>query len=57
MAQGVNKASMRRWLIAMAVTSSAVMEGLDASAVNVSLPRIAGSLSSTVDEATWVLTS
>lgn len=48
---------MRRWLIAMAVTSSAVMEGLDASAVNVSLPRIAGSLSSTVDEATWVLTS
>jgi len=33
------------------------MEVLDTSVVNVSLPHIAGSLSSTVDEATWVLTS
>jgi DHA2 family multidrug resistance protein len=47
----------RRWLIAVAVMSSAVMEVLDTSVVNVSLPHIAGSLSSTVDEATWVLTS
>ncbi|MFY9912515.1 MAG: DHA2 family efflux MFS transporter permease subunit [Candidatus Sulfotelmatobacter sp.] len=37
--------------------SSAVMEVLDTSVVNVSLPHIAGSLSSSVDEATWVLTS
>jgi MFS transporter, DHA2 family, multidrug resistance protein len=37
--------------------SSAIMEVLDTSVVNVSLPHIAGSLSSTVDEATWVLTS
>jgi len=37
--------------------SSAVMEVLDTSVVNVSLPHIAGNLSSTVDEATWVLTS
>ena len=37
--------------------SSAVMEVLDTSVVNVSLPHIAGSLSATVDEATWVLTS
>ena len=49
--------SARRWLIAIAVMSSAVMEVLDTSVVNVSLPHIAGSLSSTVDEATWVLTS
>ncbi len=37
--------------------SSAIMEVLDTSVVNVSLPHIAGSLSATVDEATWVLTS
>ncbi len=37
--------------------SSAVMEVLDTSVVNVSLPHIAGSLSSSTDEATWVLTS
>jgi DHA2 family multidrug resistance protein len=37
--------------------SSAVMEVLDTSVVNVSLPHIAGNLSASVDEATWVLTS
>jgi DHA2 family multidrug resistance protein len=37
--------------------SSAVLEVLDTSVVNVSLPHIAGSLSATVDESTWVLTS
>jgi DHA2 family multidrug resistance protein len=47
----------RRWLVAIAVMSSAIMEVLDTSVVNVSLPHIAGSLSSTTDEATWVLTS
>jgi DHA2 family multidrug resistance protein len=46
-----------RWMTAIAVMSSAVMQVLDTSVVNVSLPHIAGSLSSTVDEATWVLTS
>jgi len=46
-----------RWIIAIAVMSSAVLEVLDTSVVNVSLPHIAGSLSSTVEEATWVLTS
>src|SRR5437867_351331 len=33
------------------------MEVLDTTVVNVSLPHIAGSLSVTIDEATWVLTS
>src|SRR5208283_4720967 len=47
----------RRWLVAIAVMSSATMEVLDTSVVNVSLPHIAGNLSATVDEATWVLTS
>jgi DHA2 family multidrug resistance protein len=46
-----------RWLVVFAVMSSAVMEVLDTSVVNVSLPHMAGSLSATVDEATWVLTS
>ena len=49
--------SRERWIIAIAVLSSAIMEVLDTSVVNVSLPHIAGSLSSSVDEATWVLTS
>lgn len=47
----------RRNLVAIAVLSSAVMEVLDTSVVNVSLPHIAGSLSATTEEATWVLTS
>ncbi|HEY7790529.1 MAG TPA: MFS transporter, partial [Vicinamibacterales bacterium] len=48
---------VNKWIVAIAVMSSAVMEVLDTSVVNVSLPHIAGSLSSTIDEATWVLTS
>ncbi len=45
------------WLIAVAVTLAAFMEVLDTTIVNVSLPHIAGSLSSSVDDATWTLTS
>jgi DHA2 family multidrug resistance protein len=45
------------WLIAIAVMSSTFMEVLDTTVVNVSLPHIAGSLSTSNDEATWTLTS
>ena len=45
------------WVITIAVMISTFMEVLDTTVVNVSLPHIAGSLSATVDEATWVLTS
>jgi MFS transporter, DHA2 family, multidrug resistance protein len=45
------------WLIAVLVTSAAFMEILDTTIVNVSLPHIAGSLSTTYDDATWTLTS
>src|SRR5712691_11178676 len=45
------------WLIAVAVMSSTFMEVLDTTVVNVSLPHIAGNLSASTDEATWVLTS
>src|SRR5512140_24802 len=46
-----------RWLPAIAVMSTAAMEMLDTSVVNVSLRHIAGSMSATVDETTWILTS
>src|SRR6266446_169710 len=45
------------WIIAISVMLSTFMEVLDTTVVNVSLPHIAGSLSATIDEATWVLTS
>jgi MFS transporter, DHA2 family, multidrug resistance protein len=45
------------WLIATAVMAATFMEILDTSVANVSLPHIAGNLSVTTDESTWVLTS
>jgi MFS transporter, DHA2 family, multidrug resistance protein len=45
------------WLIAATVMLATFMEVLDTSIANVSLPHIAGSLSASVDESTWVLTS
>ena len=45
------------WLVAVAVMFATFMEVLDTTVVNVSLPHIAGSLSATIDEATWGLTS
>src|SRR6059058_3360634 len=45
------------WIIAISVMFATFMEVLDTTVVNVSLPHIAGSLSSTIDEATWALTS
>ena len=45
------------WIIAVAVMLATFMEVLDTSIAAVSLPYIAGSLSATNDEATWVLTS
>jgi DHA2 family multidrug resistance protein len=44
-------------LIAATVMLATFMEVLDTSIANVSLPHIAGSLSASVDESTWVLTS
>src|SRR6202046_524043 len=45
------------WAIAITVTLATFMEVLDTSIANVALPHIAGSLSASVDESTWVLTS
>jgi MFS transporter, DHA2 family, multidrug resistance protein len=45
------------WLIAFSVMLATFMETLDTSIANVSLPHIAGNLSASTDEATWVITS
>src|SRR5271165_2125538 len=45
------------WIVAIAVMFATFMEVLDTTVVNVSLPHIAGSLSASVDEASWALTS
>ena len=45
------------WLTAVAVMFGTFMVVLDTTVVNVSLSHIAGSLSSSVEESTWVLTS
>jgi DHA2 family multidrug resistance protein len=44
-------------LIAVSVMLGTFMEVLDTSVANVALPHIAGSLSATPEQATWVLTS
>ena len=56
-AEQVWKPKHNPWVIALTVTLATFMEVLDTSIANVSLPHIAGSLSATQDEATWVLTS
>ena len=45
------------WLVALTVSMATFMEVLDTSIANVALPHIAGNLSASTDEATWVLTS
>ncbi len=45
------------WIVATAVMFATFMEVLDTTVVNVSLPHIAGTLSASVDEASWALTS
>jgi DHA2 family multidrug resistance protein len=45
------------WAIAGTVMLATFMEVLDTSVANVALPHIAGNLSASVDESTWVLTA
>jgi MFS transporter, DHA2 family, multidrug resistance protein len=56
-AQATWQPAFNPWLVAIVVTLAAFMEILDTTIVNVALPHIAGSLSSSSDEATWALTS
>jgi DHA2 family multidrug resistance protein len=46
-----------KWLIAISVMLGTVLEVLDTSIVNVSLPHMQGAFSASIDEITWVLTS
>jgi DHA2 family multidrug resistance protein len=50
-------AGVNPWLIATSVMLATFMEVLDTAIASVALPYIAGSLSASNDEATWVLTS
>ena len=54
MSQGDGSA---KWLIAASVMMGTILEVLDTSIVNVSLPHMQGSFSASIDEITWVLTS
>jgi DHA2 family multidrug resistance protein len=47
----------RKWIIAVSVMLGTVLEVLDSSIVNVSLPHMQGSFSASVDEIAWVVTS
>jgi DHA2 family multidrug resistance protein len=49
--------SANLWIIALSVMLPTVMEVLDTTMANVALPHMAGNLSASQDEATWVLTS
>jgi MFS transporter, DHA2 family, multidrug resistance protein len=48
---------VNRWIIAISVMLATFMEVLDTTVVNVSLPHVAGTMSASVNEATWTLTS
>ncbi|CAM5221400.1 DHA2 family multidrug resistance protein OS=Castellaniella defragrans OX=75697 GN=HNR28_000470 PE=4 SV=1 [Castellaniella defragrans] len=50
--QGVNKA-----MLTLSIMLATVMQTLDSTIANVALPHMAGSLSATQDQVTWVLTS
>src|SRR5208282_2839098 len=50
-------AKVNPWLIAAAVVLPTFMEVLDSTIVSVALPHIAGNLSASSSEATWVQTS
>ncbi len=55
--QEAQNAGVNPWLIAISVMLATFMEVLDTAIATVALPYIAGSLSASTDEATWVLTS
>src|SRR5487761_2608892 len=49
--------SARKWVIAFSVMLGTILEVLDSSIVNVSLPHMQGSFSASIDEIAWVVTS
>lgn len=51
------KPAANPWIVAVSVMLATFMEVLDTAIVAVALPHIRGSLSASISEATWVLTS
>ena len=47
---------VNKWLITLSVMSGTVMAVLDSSIVNVALPSMSGTLGSSIEEITWVVT-
>ncbi|MEW6387505.1 MAG: DHA2 family efflux MFS transporter permease subunit [Thermodesulfobacteriota bacterium] len=52
-----NPPEVNKWVITIAVMAGTFMEIIDTTVVNVALPHVAGSLASSVDETTWILTA
>jgi MFS transporter, DHA2 family, multidrug resistance protein len=48
---------LRRWLITICTMTATVMQALDTTIANVALPYMQGSLSASLDQINWVLTS
>jgi DHA2 family multidrug resistance protein len=48
---------MNKWIVAITVMLPTLIEIIDTSVVNVSLDNIRGSLSASIDESTWIITS
>lgn len=47
----------RRWLVTSCTMTATIMQALDSTVANVSLPYMQGSLSASLDQINWVLTS
>jgi DHA2 family multidrug resistance protein len=56
-ASGGSPREVNPWIVAISVMFGTFMVVLDTTVVNVSLPYIAGSLSASIEESTWALTS
>src|SRR5262249_55818760 len=51
------RANMRRTLVTVCAMSATIMQALDTTIANVALPYMQGSLSASLDQINWVLTS
>ena len=49
--------TLQRWLITVCVMMATIMQALDITIANVALPYMQGSLSATLDQVSWILTS
>ena len=57
MPAATDEVSAVRWFILLGLITAAIMEVLDTTIINVSLPQMAGNLGATQEEIAWVSTS